>query len=318
MKMMFIKFLPLLIFPFLICYKIFKGKQSFFRDILVRYAKSLSVYDNAQVAFGWSKPLKKFDECILLANGPSAAKILAQIKEYANKADIFTVNEAYSKDIFFELRPRGHVFLDSFYFLDPFRLEKSLKNTTTEEFLRRINNSFEKVDWDFTLYVPSASFLAAQKLYSAPNLKIAAFPTQASPNPLKESIQLIDNGVYGLEPGNVSIAALQIILTSNYKKVWLAGLDLNYFNIVVDENCRLVRNIDHFYQTEATPFQHWITLAQYCRGLEKNFAAFDIIKKYAEIKQIEVVNLSMESFLQSFPKGFLGAESLEWKARGYE
>jgi len=107
---------------------------------------------------------------------------------------------------------------------------------------------------------------------------------------------------------NVVLGALYFFVASNYKKIYVAGVDFSDFkNLYVDEDNRIYVDSTHSYGSDRYYFDEMPeygvkSFQQILRAYQKMFEQSEEVRQYADYKGIEVVNLSVLSYIDAFPK----------------
>lgn len=247
---------------------------------------------------------KQHDECIVLVNGPSVKEQWPSLYDYAQKADVLTVNWALEHEAYRELRPKAHFLVDPYHFLPA-------NDTMHDDFIevsQQVRSMLSKVNWPMVLYVPPHFYQKANSLgYSSKHVALACTPTRPAPKrmPQKRKYRLMDQGAYSAGAETVSLLPLYIAIASRYRKIWIAGLDMSFMNTFrVDKHCKLFFSVQHGY--EAADDTGSLPLADLLRGFVRVVDGMAELYRYAKFCKIDVINISENSILDIFPKGELG------------
>lgn len=263
----------------------------------------------------WKLPQKTSDECIVIGNAPSLNDNISEIIKY--KADKYTLNDTCKYDIFFQIQPRAHFLIDPAYFACLSNLECLEKNWFNENVIK-INEKFKELKNSCVLVVPLANVQDAHKYYSEVHTIYGCSTDKFSGN-LVHAIDAVEYGRTGFGGGNCAIPAILTAILAGYKKIWIAGFDMSCYQFTIDKNCRIIRSTNHYYEDDAeTSIYGFYNVANFYRGVASVFDDFDLLAELACYKGISIINISMSSLIQSFPKGKLGEEPYEWLAAGYK
>lgn len=262
----------------------------------------------------WKLPERTRDECIVIGNGPSLSQSLEKIYKYP--ADVYTVNDVCCTDFFLKLSPIAHFFLDPLYFNDAVH-SKIEPNFSFPDHVRKVHYYFKQAQQRCNLMVPTTLVPLARMQYKEIE-KVLGFAMDPCAVEVVRSVKRIEKGYCGISGVNSVIPAIQTACLAGYKKIWLAGIDMTCFTFCVDENCRIQRENRHFYTSTVANTGRWSSVANFYRDIAKVFDAFDQLRDLALCRNVQIVNTSLQSMVQSFPKGNLGEEPYEWLANGYK
>ncbi|MDL2307392.1 hypothetical protein LJC48_05130 [Desulfovibrio sp. OttesenSCG-928-C06] len=270
------------------------------------YYKSL-----APSAF-WIQPHAEHEECVIIASGPSAVQNRQMIQAYSQKADFFSVNRSLTAHWVSELQPKIHVIQDPVYF-------GKTKHFHTPAFVKNIisdtQNMLSKITWGLKLYVPEYAYKKATELYGTKNISLVAFPIAPPPENLERTtkFQLMDSGLYNCGSYNVVLGALYLAMIAGYKTIWLVGVDAStMLSINVDQHCRTFTKIMHFHDDAGEKDFLDMDMETFLRNSYIAAKEFNFASEYASYKGIRVINTSLDSLRDSFPKGCLGEEPYEF------
>lgn len=272
---------------------------------------SIHIYNHRKY---WRLPERTSDECIVVGNGPSLSQSVEKICNYP--ADIYTVNDVCCTDFFLKLSPVAHFFLDPQYFNDEAHVKRACDFSFSTH-VQKTHYYFEQRQQRCSLMVPTIVVPLVRKQYYQIKNIFGFCVTPVTKN-VSRSIKQIEKGHCGISGVNSVIPAIQTACLAGYKKVWLAGVDMSCFNFCVDKHCRIQRAVKHFYTDKfETGERDFSNVANFYRDIANVFDAFDLLRELALYKNVQVINTSLDSMVQSFPKGDLGEEPNEWLAGGY-
>lgn len=255
----------------------------------------------------WKKVIRNSDACLIMANGPSLNSILQEIIENKKYFDIHTLNASFMHDSFKSLAPAVHIWADPLIF-------EILDGTSDDPFgpRERWGNFLESITWPMTLAVPHQFYDSIKKHIHNPHIHLTGFPTNKSTNLSSAQYQFLEKGHVGFGAQNVVIGALYIALMSGYKKIWLAGADASWLqNLKADEHCRLILNDIHFYDSPHVYLP--TTYLEQLHSITKYLSELEQVQQYATSVNVEIINLSMDSMIDTFAKGTLAGEIFENK-----
>ena len=110
-------------------------------------------------------------------------------------------------------------------------------------------------------------------------------------------------------PRNVLIPSIMLAINSGYRRVYVAGADHSWTQTLwVDEDNRVVSIQPHFYQDNeeekkrvATEYHNY-PLHQILQSLYIAFRSYFDIADYAKSRNVEIINITPESFIDAFPR----------------
>ena len=257
----------------------------------------------------WTPPPRPSrEECLIIANGPSFLEIMNQCLNYRNNVDVYSLNLALLAEWFFVFRPEYHMIFDACVF-DTSHPNALIHKDTDE----RIWPIFKKINWHLQWSVPYEYVSTAKNIVNNPFITITGCSSFELPEDHPEPMKVLSRGLYIIGNANSVIRSLCMALVAGYKKIWLAGADATLLNSFhTDEFCRIYRNISHSYNAPEV-FPDWLSLKERMRSNFYYISQLEYVKKLAEQDGVQIVNLSMKSLLDTFPKGEIGKKPLPWK-----
>lgn len=230
---------------------------------------------------------------IILGNGPSLNQIdLEEIKN--SDLDVACVNFFPSQNpYFFELRPKYLCLFDPVFF-GPSPLQE------------RVDGLFEvlkKVDWPLTVICFAGS--RPKIINSNITYKFLPTPVLSGPYLNRFLFSLYKRNLVCLGAQNVAVGAGVFFVTKGVSELYYAGIDMSEFKgLYVDEDCRVYVDYTHSYGSErkyATVFGKG-EFYKYMRMYQRMFEEFYRLKAYADYRNVKIVNLSDESYVDVFEK----------------
>jgi len=281
---------------------LYKINQSFIeiKNVLVALLKIL-IYTK----FSLKKLTTSGDSFTFLANGPSLTSALEKMqKDNIDFSNVMVSNYFNYSALFDEIRPNFYIICDPAFIL---------QNEKNDAFFSSI---FKKVCWKMTFFIP----ISYKKKMEVNVLRL----NLENPNILfhyYNSINLDGNSSlihwfykkgWGMpSPTTVAVAGVYQGIFMNYKKIQIAGIDLNmHQSIRVNSSNVLEIQEDHFYADEPhyrTFYKNvnsktTFTSAEIFLIFHRMIASFDILSKFAKKKNSKIINYSNESFLDQFIK----------------
>lgn len=280
----------------------------FFLDILI-VIKTLfkSKINNIFTPFRISFENKNSKECIILGNGPSLNKDIDHLNNIDNNSDLFVVNYFARSEYFYKLKPTQYFFSDKMFWSNVILDKVKNDNEAVFEILKSVN-------WKIDILCPVEGFkFISDKLSKNKNLTIKIIPIRYS-NLLSEksSYSAIKNRYYSVPNVNSVITLLWMSIFMNYNKITLYGCDFSAFkDFKVDQKTNhVIVSTKHFYGNslaEKDASKKYInqvnkTLSVRLYQVYRGFKLLDILAKISKDLNVEVINGSSFSFIDSFPR----------------
>lgn len=242
------------------------------------------------------------DELVILGNGPSLNNTMQNHKDFLLSRHLLAVNFAANTTIFTELRPKFYMLTDPHFFV---RMEQENVKQLWENFAK-------KVDWDMTLFIPTKVKRCGEWFSLAKSNKNISICTY-NMTPI-EGLQWFENLAYNHRwgmprPRNVLIPSLMQAIAMQYKKVYLAGADHSWLKTLsVDDDNRVVSIQPHFYKEAKSEEERIkkdymsIPLHQVLKSMYIAFRTYHVIRRYADYRGVEILNITPDSFIDAFKK----------------
>lgn len=283
-------------------------------DHVVFYKKKIPLENNQSCSSESDEPLRienwgvipDNDKCIILGNGPSCKELIDNHYDKIKNMIKFAMNFSMVSDYYFKIKPDFHIFMD------PTCIDESSKPIHYDKI-----NMLNQVDWSLTILLPSYfgknNFIT--ETIKNDNIKFLFINTEHndimkfsdyafkkwSSNELCPRVQ------------NVVISAIYFSINIGIKDIFLTGVEHNFFNnlIMGEDNILYVNTNSHFYDKldnkNYKPQYHHdrkstFTIAEYMNAMYLTFNGYDMLKEYAEYMECNIYNLTLTSFIDSFPK----------------
>lgn len=236
---------------------------------------------------------------IILGNGPSLARNIAEDMEWLTHCDTIAVNFAGNTAEFMSIRPRYYLLMDPHFF----NLPSSDHNVT--RLYARLDS---EVDWDMTLFIPTDRKPSTLGINNR-HIHIEQF----NPVGVEGYDWLVkkacDSGRGLPRPRNVLIPAVMTGIWLGYKEIYLLGADHSWLRTLdVDEDNTVVSIQPHFYsdgeeehRRVATMFRD-IRLHELLWGFHLAFKGYHAIQRYASTVGVSIYNSTPGSYIDAFPR----------------
>ncbi len=259
-------------------------------------------------------------------NGPSLADDIEDIVR-RDGAEYLAVNHFADSEHFTRLRPELYVIQDTYFWND------SVLDTYRKRRDHTLTVLNEKVSWDMRLFVPRGcsrrNWLREQ--LPNPRIKLIFFNSDCLRLHKREFGAFIGSPrwlfwmwrreMLSPSPENVLVAALYITQLLGFRHLEIKGADFSFFReLTVDQECnRVGRIVRHFNDEEFRPtFKdkqglRESTMAYEMMRWSRAFASLEAMAQYLEWSEVEVLNASRHSYIDSLPRptpeDFLVSES---------
>lgn len=251
---------------------------------------------------------------LLLGNGPSVLENLSKVR--AEDYDLVAaVNALSTTDLFRELKPRAYFLQDSYWFDDTPEMQNKRDLT---------GQSLQKADWTINIYFPrkfrDSAFVS--NLRKNPNINLRPlgqydfsrldFGIQ-NPEMLRHlpgSLLRIVFWLWSKRLANVPATgivsnALFELIRSGAETVHLAGVDMTMGrDLSVNSDSTVTFSPTHFYRStqDVLKLTKQNSMSSNYLSISQKFLTFDLLAKWANHKNCEVMVLGSTSLLDSFPR----------------
>lgn len=249
-----------------------------------------------------STPLiPKHEDLVILAGGPSLAKVLDQLVDFRSKVDFFSLNLSLRNPIIFDLQPRFHAFLDPLFLGE---IYEGRNHDEMEAATAKACMQFQGIKSPITVYVPSNLLKNAEKIFNSNKLiSLARFTTFRPPQniSLLRQFKLIDMNRYSCGGQNCILSPIALGISARYKRIFLAGVDFDFITkLSVDKFCRCLLHAEHHYESSN---YHMPSMKNILSNFTKMYEELDYSQCYANYAGVKIINLNEYSMVDSFPKG---------------
>lgn len=281
--------------------------KSFLDFLIILITLFKSKINNIFVPLRISFESKKNRDCIILGNGPSLNNDIEHLNNIAGDSDLFVVNYFAKSEFFPKLKPSQYFFSDKMFWSNELLDSVKYDNEVVFKILQSVN-------WKINILCPVEGFsFIKNKLSENKNLSINIIPIRYSNLLLKKSTyNAIKNRYFSIPNVNSVITLLWMSIFMSYNKITLYGCDFSAFkDLVVDQKTNeIIVSTKHFYgnshaekdaskkyiKQENKPLS--VRLFQVYRG----FMLLDILAEISKDLNVEVINGSSFSFIDSFPR----------------
>lgn len=256
------------------------------------------------------------DELFILANGPSLRKDLDEQADLLAGHNLMCVNQFVLTDDYQSIRPQHYILLDIGFFV-----EKTIPRVS--EVRERLISAFiEKTTWPVTVYVPAEG----KNSRFCRELKSSGIPVtfRFFNRTVVDGWKPVRHWLYRRQcgmppPQNVLIGALMTAIGIGYERIIILGADHSWhLGLEVGMDGILNSAEHHFYDKQ--PWKVAIhhpetlqraTISDYFHNLYRTFRSYQLIREFADSKEITVINASRVTFIDAFERRRL--EDYPWK-----
>ncbi|MEX1002983.1 MAG: hypothetical protein WDZ35_12770 [Crocinitomicaceae bacterium] len=255
-----------------------------------------------------NKVKKNKEEVIILANGPSLKTELEDpgfIKKI-KQLDTLCVNHFSSSDYFKVIKPNYYVIAA------PELWQKETTEAYQQARLKLFHEMASEVDWNMTLMLPFQAKKVRfwqEILRENKNIQLLYYNITAL-----EGFEGITHYLYRKKLGmprihNVLGPSIMNMIWLNYQKIYLVGVDHSWIPLisVTEENVALVGQ-PHFYDKNVKPeimnksSAGSRKLHEILHKFYLTFKGYFIIKRFSEKRKVQIINLTKNSYIDSFKR----------------
>ncbi len=268
-----------------------------------------------------NQKIKNTNNLIIVGNGPSASIFIEEaLIKIGSNFDFICVNMFASQDLFFQLKPKFYLMLDSAFFnfnqetyLDPAKLKSLKENPDFESTQKLINKTWNNIltsNWGLTIMVP-------QLFRNSPMVKMArnaGFDILIFNYTVVQGFEWFENLIYSAKLGspqsqNVINSCIFQGINNGFKNIYLIGVENNFhLNLRVSETNQLEMVDEHFYKVEkkSIPLKNArggsVKMHEFYSSLYKAFYAHHRLQLYAKLKGVNIYNSTLNSFIDAYER----------------
>ena len=269
----------------LFCYKLY---QSIVTSYKVIFKSKKGILERVDI----TKPI------LLLGNGPSLSLELSNLNY--DDYEFMVVNQFALSTYFNRLKPKNYIISDPMYFSDILDSAKSTK--------QKLFSIFNEVNWDLSLYCRRDSTSYLKKYINNDHISFVEINSDIEISGfsfIKNS--LIDRQLGFPSGRNVLNGALILLIWLGFKRIYLLGADHDMFKqFEVDKKSgKIYSVVKHFYTHEVSkrhirPFEG--KLYDWLVAFGLMFKGYEEVYKYANHRNVQIINCTQKSFIQTFEK----------------
>ncbi len=239
----------------------------------------------------------------VLGNGPS---LLEDIKLLSNidNVELCAVNNFSVSKHFVELKPAFYVIIDPTYF--QLIIPNDIDMQAWEELF--------KVNWNMYLFIPFSAIeklkLRKDKIFDNKCISLVPLHLNEYEGFINVRKYLFRKNLSMPRAQNVLIPCIFNAINLSFEKIFLLGVDHSWtLKLVVDNSNRVCFKNEHFYDSDLpvyTPFLDTNGIQYKMHNILFDFAlmfkGYNYLKEYAHEMNVHVINLTSNSFIDSFER----------------
>ena len=287
---------------------VFNAVTAFFSNLSASALSLIKVLIRSR--WGVELPVRQQARCSVLGNGPSLNDSLANHLDFLLETELICVNGFALTDYFTRLRPANYILADPncFTFNDA---------TTGREDLHQILVALiEQVNWSMRLFIPNfarGSYFIRKLEAGNPGIALIYYnPT------IIRGFTGFRHWLYKANLGmpqaqTVIVTALFLMINRKFDQIFLFGADTSWHEQIriSDTNQLLIKQV-HFYDkakdvafmpvySDAQRTQTF-TMASQFLSLHKVFRGYEVLRQYADYRQVRVLNASSKSYIDALER----------------
>lgn len=236
---------------------------------------------------------------IILGNGPSLRRTLADHADILEHHRLMAVNFAANTCEFQQLRPCDYVLADPHFYA----------GKDTDGNVQRLWENLMKTDWPMQLHVPVKYRAMADDILKGTGIIISSFSMIPATGLEGVARVAMKHRMAMPRPRNVMIPALMQAIHCGYKTVILAGADHTWTRTLsVDENNCVVNFQTHFYADSKSEHNRQaqchttVHLHDILESMAIAFRSYHEVAAYAAHCRTAIYNATPDTFIDAFPR----------------
>lgn len=245
------------------------------------------------------KPAHRSRPLIVMGNGPSLRKDLAEHRDALEACDLMAVNFAATAEVFSELKPEFYILVDPLFFSD-----------TEAPNVHRLREALSTVSWPMTLLVPvNMRRRLDSGILANKNITVTGINAVGVDGFETFRHMAFDAGLAMPRPRNVLIPAIMCGIRAGYDTIYIIGADHSWMQTIsVDDENHVISVQPHFYKDDKSEQKrvdseyagyrlHDIVLSFYVA-----FRSYHDIAAYARHRGVTIYNATPGSFIDAFDR----------------
>lgn len=237
---------------------------------------------------------KRNNALLVLGNGPSLKAFMQDHSDFMEGKDLMMVNFSACSDEFVRLKPKYYVMIDPVFFENREYLEKVLGSIV------------RKTEWQMLLILPVwARNQPGWKDIVGKNSYVKVVYVNTTPvEGWKNLCWFLYDCRLGMpRPRNVLVACMMQGIWMGYNEIYLAGADHSWMkDLWVDSRNRVRLDDKHYYDEGRNDKVSPHNMFFWFDSLKVMFKSYMIISEYSKNRNINIINVTEESYIDAFDK----------------
>ena len=242
------------------------------------------------------KKYKKFNECVIMGNGPSLSSFLENNFDETLDKNILAVNFFCTSRYFERVKPSFYVLLDPSLFSKP--VPEGIGNQ-----IKELTVKLNSISWPMVLFIPSR-FKNSSLIQQLKNNCLMVIPFNSTPI---SGISVIENYFFkrnlGMPvPETVINASIFLAIALKFKSIHLYGVEQSWLkHLTVDSENKISVGLPHFY-SGSDKTDEYRPLSEFLFSQAKVFKSHMRLNEYAKFLGIRVINHTPGSYIDAYER----------------
>lgn len=241
---------------------------------------------------------------VVLANGPSLKEVLSEFKREEYE-DVLVVNFFCNSPYFEIIKPRYYCLMDPGFW------GNIVNNDELSVMVKETIRKLQSVTWNMVLIVPKSATKTIEKLFLGTKISVVSLPAFEYKGWSCVEYYLFKHRLSRVPCGNVLVGALVFLLQRRYSSIQIYGADHSWFSsMAVNEQSQLCLIDPHFYDDKEQEMKPWLgidgkvlKISELITAWSLVFSSYDKLREYSDAMNIQIINKTKNSFIDSFKKG---------------
>lgn len=255
---------------------------------------------------------RRGNKIVVIANGPSLNQTIEHNLQILQDTECMMVNYSASTPLFSLIKPSYYVMADK-------GLMHHQVESVNEASKKLVKHIVSDTTWPMTIILPSQlhTWTAIEQFKSNPNIQVLFDYSDWKILPEPQLFEALDKNLVCPPTYTVTSYALYLALYFGYEDIYLVGADTSIIkDIYVDQETNALYTMDtHFYENQDVcpepldPKKHG---RRYHRTMESlmhevymDFWEYNMLKRYADWKGVNIYNASAFSLLDCYERKIL-------------
>lgn len=236
-------------------------------------------------------------ELRIIGNGPSL--IIDKVIDKDPNIEYCMVNHACKTKEFQTIKPNIYIVADPGFILN-----------TYLDVVRESWKELKKVNWNMEIYVPF--YLLDKALENLKGSKLKVYGYHSAPLKIwnKVSFAFYDLNIAIPGAGNVMVPSIYIGILKGFSTIRLYGSDHSWTEqLRVNEKNQVCIKDVHYYDNGLVKLKPWndetgkpFSMKIILKKFSEVFEQYEILEQYARSRNVSIINMCPESFIDSFEK----------------